>query len=158
MRPEVSSTRQRGHPWETGPPFRRWDGAPTRIDYIAIPKGLLNTVVEVKVLRGSAHRLANCAQLRDHQPLRVKVRYELWFSGLGDDVPRSGADADLMQGTGLKEFKEDVEWADKLVEKTEWVEARRGGDVQRMEKMLTKGIKQKAEAHFAKRGNKEGTG
>ena len=48
MRPEVSTTRRRGHAWETGPTFRRLDGAATRIDYIATLKGLLNNVVEVK--------------------------------------------------------------------------------------------------------------
>ena len=69
--PEESDVR-RGK-WDTGPTFRRWDGAKTRIDYVVIPTKMMNRAVSVEVMHASAHKLqlANCAQLRDHQPVHV---------------------------------------------------------------------------------------
>ena len=88
--------------WDTGATFRRWDGAKSRIDYLAVPTGVLGEVERVEILDLSAHKLqlANCAQLRDHQPLRMMIPYKLWYEERCDEKNKNHIDLEDDEGVG----------------------------------------------------------
>ena len=145
------------HEWDGGATFRRWDGCRSRLDYVVIPKGMLERVEKIEVLYACAHRLqlANCAQLRDHQPLYVQVKYRVWFD-VGSEQRENGLDVNKMmhswtKGPGMEEYKETVdEWARSLVLDSRWSWAVANDDTDAMMRLLTEGIKEAACLHFSR--------
>ena len=159
MRPEDQdeSMIQRWHEWDGGATFRRWDGGRSRLNYVIIPKEMLKRIEKVEILYASAHslQLANGAQLRDHQPLYVQVKYRAWFD---EEKKKRGDGLDVnkmmhawTKGVGLEEYKKTVdEWAQKMEIDPRWNTAAEKDDTDNMMKQLTEGIKEVADLHFSK--------
>ena len=122
-----------------------------------IPKGMLERVEKIEVLYACAHRhqLANCAQLRDHEPLYVQVKYRVWFDG-GAEQRKHGLNVTKMmhswtKGLGLEGYKETAEeWAQRLVLDPRWLSAVENDDTDAMMRQLSKGIEEVACVHFSK--------
>ena len=119
---------------------------------------MLGEVERVEILYSSAHKLqlANCAQLRDHQPLYMRIHYELWYQERCDEKNKNHIDMGKMMrvwetGNRLREYRDAVEqWVQEEMSREQWQQARERDDVDEMEGLLTKGLAEVAGKLFPK--------